>query len=338
MEGISAWNVVQLLGGLGLLLFGIKSLGDGLEQAAGQRMKHLMEVLTRNKLMSVLVGALITAVIQSSTATTLMVVGFVNAGLLSLTRAVGVIMGANVGTTLTSVMLSFDLHLDIVFCAVGALIQLIGKSPKMKLLGRIAMGLGMLFVGMAQMKAAMNPLKDWDGFRELMVYAQNPVIGALVGALITAILHSSAASVGILQALAVSGVISMKASLFILFGQNIGTCVTALVSSAGANCTAKRTAVVHLLFNLIGTVLFVILAIFLPLDQWIIAIAGPNFALQIAVAHILFNVVTTIILLPTSSLLEKAATLLVRDRDTEQSDMRLMYYDKRLTNAPALAV
>lgn len=340
---MSWMNVVQLLGGLGMLLYGIKAMGDGLEQAAGNKMKKLMEALTRNKLMCVLVGAIITAVIQSSTATTLMVVGFVNAGLLTLTRSIGVIMGANIGTTMTSLLLSVSLPFGTIFTAIGALCQLFGKKPKMKLMGQITMGLGLLFVGMDSMKAAMKPLTEWPGFAEMMKYAENPILGALVGAVITAILHSSAASVGILQAMRVANVVSMKASLYILFGQNIGTCVTALVSSSNANRTAKRTAVVHLLFNVIGTVLFVVLAWVLPLDKWIEAIAvkiggDGSLALQIAIAHILFNVITTMILLPTSAILEKLACMIVPGEDAEEESMRLKYFDDRLFSTPPVAV
>lgn len=228
-------TVLSLLGGLGLFLFGIKTMGDGLEQAAGSKMKRLLEALTRNKLTAVLVGLLVTAVIQSSSATTVMVVGFVNAGLLSLSKAIGVIMGANIGTTVTSLMLSVKLNFGVLFTAVGAICQLAGTRSSFKLLGQIMMGLGILFVGMDAMTAAMEPLRDWQGFRDMMELAKNPFVGVLVGAGVTALLQSSSASVGILQALAATGAISLQASLFILFGQNIGTCVTALLASVGAN-------------------------------------------------------------------------------------------------------
>lgn len=336
---MNVMNIVSLLGGLGMLLFGIKTLGDGLEKAAGQKMKHLMEVLTRNKFMCVLVGALVTAGIQSSTATTLMVVGFVNANLLPLTKAVGVIMGANIGTTLTSLLLSVNLDFGAIFGAIAAIFFLIGKKPGFKLAAKITVGLALLFVGMGTMKAAMLPLTEWDGFRKMILFASNPIVGALVGALITALLHSSAASVGILQALAASGAVSLKTSLFILFGTNIGTCVTALVSSVSANRTAKRAAMVHLLFNLLGTVLFIVIALVLPLDQWIMAMAGQNnFALQVALAHVIFNVVTTLVLLPLSSLLEKLACILVPGQDAQEEGLHLQYFDKRLFSTPPVAV
>ncbi len=331
-------TVFSLLGGLGLFLFGIKTMGDGLEQAAGSKMKRLLEALTRNKFTAVLVGLLVTAVIQSSSATTVMVVGFVNAGLLSLSKAIGVIMGANIGTTVTSLMLSVKLNFGALFTAVGAICQLAGNRSSFKLLGQIMMGLGILFVGMDAMTAAMEPLRDWQGFRDMMELAKNPLVGVLVGAGVTALLQSSSASVGILQALAATGAISLQASLFILFGQNIGTCVTALLASVGANRTAKRAAVVHLLFNVIGAALFIVLALVLPLASWIETLAGANLRLQIAFAHIIFNVVTTLLLLPLSGLLERLAYLVVRGEDKQQESMRLEYFDARLFSTPPVAV
>ena len=331
-------TVFSLLGGLGLFLFGIKTMGDGLEQAAGSKMKRLLEALTRNKFTAVLVGLLVTAVIQSSSATTVMVVGFVNAGLLSLSKAIGVIMGANIGTTVTSLMLSVKLNFGVLFTAVGAICQLAGNRSSFKLLGQIMMGLGILFVGMDAMTAAMEPLRDWQGFRDMMELAKNPLVGVLVGAGVTALLQSSSASVGILQALAATGAISLQASLFILFGQNIGTCVTALLASVGANRTAKRAAVVHLLFNVIGAALFIVLALVLPLASWIETLAGANLRLQIAFAHIIFNVVTTLLLLPLSGLLERLAYLVVRGEDKQQESMRLEYFDARLFSTPPVAV
>lgn len=335
---MSVMNLFSLLGGLGLFLFGIKTMGDGLEQAAGPKMKRLLEVLTKNKILAVLVGALVTGVIQSSSATTVMVVGFVNAGLLPLSKAIGVIMGANIGTTITSLMLSFQLNYAAVFTAIGAICQLAGNRSGFKLMGQIMMGLGVLFMGMDVMTEAMVPLRELPAFRDMMVMARNPIVGVLVGALVTALLQSSAASIGILQALASSGVVSLQASLFILFGQNIGTCITALLASVGANRTGKRTAVVHLLFNVIGTVLFVIIAMVLPLADWIQALAGDNLRLQIAVSHILFNVTTTALLLPMSDLLEKLARLIVRGEDEQSEPMRMKYFDARLLSTPPVAV
>lgn len=335
---MNATAVLTLLGGLGLFLFGIKTMGDGLEQAAGPRMKKLLEALTRSKLLCVLVGALITGVIQSSSATTVMVVGFVNAGLLNLSRAVGVIMGANIGTTVTSLMLSVEWNFAIIFTAVGAVCQLGGKRTGLRLFGQIAMGLGILFTGMDLMTEAMRPLRDWAFFRQLMATATNPLVGVLVGAVVTALLQSSSASVGILQALASSGAISLEAALFILFGQNIGTCVTALMASVGASRTAKRAAVVHLLFNLLGALLFVLITLLTPFASWVRAAAGVHLRLQIAFSHIVFNVVTTAVLLPLSSLLERMACLLVPGEDVQKEPMRLEYFDQLLFSTPPVAV
>ena len=331
-------TVLKLLGGLGLFLFGIRTMGESLEKAAGHKMKSLLEVLTRNKFMAVLMGAVVTGVIQSSSATTVMVVGFVNAGLLTLGKAVSVIMGANIGTTLTPLMLSFKLDFGMIFAAAGAICQLIGNRRTVKLFGQIMMGLGMLFVGMDTMSAAMVPLRDWQGFRDLIVVATNPVVGVLVGALITALLQSSAASIGILQALAGVGAVPLRASMFILYGQNIGTCVTALLASVGANRTAKRAACVHLLFNVIGALLFVVLTMVLPLDKWIVAVAGDNLRLQIAVTHILFNLVTTFVLLPLSGLLERLACMFVRGVDKPVEPMSLQYFDTRMFSTPPIAM
>ena len=335
---MSTMMVFQMLGGLGLFLFGINAMGDGLERAAGPKMKRLLEVLTKNKLLAVLVGILVTGVIQSSSATTVMVVGFVNAGLLNLSRAIGVIMGANIGTTVTSLMLSVELDFAVIFTAVGALCQLAGNRPALKNFGQIMMGLGILFVGMDTMTASMAPLRELPAFRNMMASATNPLVGVLVGMVVTAILQSSSASVGILQALAGSGVVSLEASLFILFGQNIGTCITALMAASGANHTGKRAAVVHLLFNVLGTVMFVIIAMTLPLADWIRAAAGDHLRLQIAYAHITFNLVSTCVLLPLSGLLERLACMVVRGEDPKVESMRLMYFDKLLYSTPPVAV
>ncbi len=330
-------DIVTLVAGLGLFLFGIKEMGEGLEKAAGHKMQHLLEVLTKNKITAVLVGVLVTGVIQSSSATTVMVVGFVNAGLLPLSKAIGVIMGANIGTTVTSLMLSVKLDFGVIFAALGLIFLLGGKRPAFKMLGQIFMGLGVLFVGMSTMTEAMKPMQSWSGFRTLMTEISNPLLGVLVGALLTALIQSSSASVGILQALAGSGLISLHASLFILFGQNIGTCVTALLASIGAHRTAKRAAVVHLLFNVIGAVLFIIISLTLPFAEWVTQLAGDNLRLQIAFAHVIFNVTTTLILLPLSPMLEKLACLVVRGKDKEEEPMRLTFFDDRLFSTPPIA-
>lgn len=336
---MSWMNVVSLLGGLSLFLFGMKVMGEGLEKAAGSRLKRLLEMVTHNRVLAMLAGLVITAVIQSSSATTVMVVGFVNAGLLSLTQAVGVIMGANIGTTVTSLMLSVKLDFGALFACIGLVLSVAPKKmPALRQTGIVLTGLGVLFVGMDFMSAAMSPLRDWQLFRDAMTHIDNPVLGILVGALVTAVLQSSSASVGILQALAGEGLIPLRGAMFILFGQNIGTCVTALIACAGANATAKRAAMVHLLFNVIGALLFTVLVCVLPIADWMVAFAPDNLRLQIAMTHVMFNVVTTMLLLPAAAVLEKIACLLVHDRNEGRTELRLKYFDRRLLATPPIAV
>ncbi len=337
---MSVMNVLSLLGGLGMFLFGMKIMGDGLEKAAGNRLKKLLGIVTHNRVLAMLAGLVITAVIQSSSATTVMVVGFVNAALINLTQAVGVIMGANIGTTVTSLLLSVKIDFAAVFACIGLILTMLPKKLNTaRQFGDICLGLGILFVGMNTMSTAMKPLQDWDVFTNAITGVTNPVVGVLVGALITAVLQSSSASVGILQALAGEGLIPLKGSMFILFGQNIGTCITALIACSGTNTNAKRAAVVHLLFNVIGAVLFTVLTVLLPLDQWIISLAPDNLRLQIAFIHIIFNVTTTALMLPMAKLLEKIACLVVREKNpgAMAEPMRLKYFDERLLNTPPIA-
>ena len=338
---MSIMNVLSLLGGLGLFLFGMKIMGDGLERAAGNRLKKLLGIVTRNRVLAMLAGIVITAVIQSSSATTVMVVGFVNAALISLTQAVGVIMGANIGTTVTSLILAVKIDFAAVFACIGLLLTMLPKKyHTARQFGDIALGLGILFVGMNTMSAAMKPLQEWEGFRNAMAGVNHPVLGVGVGAVITAVIQSSSASVGILQALAGEGLIELRAAMFILFGQNIGTCVTALLACSGTNTNAKRAAMVHLLFNVIGAVMFTVITVLLPLDQWIISLAPDNLRLQIAFVHIIFNVTTTALLLPLARVLEKIACLLVREKTEAEAagePMRLKFFDTRLLNTPPIA-
>ena len=338
---MSFMNVLSLLGGLGLFLFGMKIMGDGLERAAGNRLKKLLGIVTRNRVLAMLAGIVITAVIQSSSATTVMVVGFVNAALISLTQAVGVIMGANIGTTVTSLILAVKIDFAAVFACIGLLLTMLPKKyHTARQFGDIALGLGILFVGMNTMSAAMKPLQEWEGFRNAMAGVNHPVLGVGVGAVITAVIQSSSASVGILQALAGEGLIELRAAMFILFGQNIGTCVTALLACSGTNTNAKRAAMVHLLFNVIGAVMFTVITVLLPLDQWIISLAPDNLRLQIAFVHIIFNVTTTALLLPLARVLEKIACLLVREKTEAEAagePMRLKFFDTRLLNTPPIA-
>ena len=249
---MSITNYLTFAGGLGLLLYGIKLMGEGLELAAGSRLKHLLEKMTKNRFLAVLVGFLITTLIQSSSATTVMVVGFVNTGLMNLTQAIGVIMGANIGTTTTSVLVSLNLTgIAPIAIFIGAFMILFAKKNSLKYVGQALAGFGMLFMGMELMQNAMDPLKDSEVFRNWIINADNPLVGILIGAGVTGVIQSSAASVGILQALASQGLVPLSFAVYIIFGQNIGTCVTALLSTIGTKTNSKRTAVMHILFNVI---------------------------------------------------------------------------------------
>jgi len=308
--------VLGLLGGLALFLYGMHMMSDGLEKLAGDRMKKILEKLTSNRFLGVLVGAAITAVIQSSSATTVMVVGFVNTGLMTLNQAVWIIMGANIGTTITGQLISLDLGMMapiIAFLGVAAIVFL--KSPKIHHVGLILAGFGILFIGMDTMSGAMDPLRSYQPFVNLMTTFSNPLLGILVGAVFTAVIQSSSASVGILQALAAQGLIPFSSAVYVLFGQNIGTCITAVLASIGTNRCAKRTTIIHLTFNLIGTVVFTTVCLLIP--QIVLAIEGltpGNPMAQIANMHTLFNVTTTILLLPLGNVLAKLATKMLPDK------------------------
>ena len=255
-------NILGLLGGLALFLHGMQMMSSGLEAAAGNRMKGILEKLTANRLLGILVGAVITAVIQSSSATTVMVVGFVNSGMMTLRQAVWIIMGANIGTTITGQLIALDVGvLAPLFAFIGVAMMVFLKKPQSHHFGSIIGGLGVLFIGMDMMSASMAPLREMPGFVSLMTTFSNPVIGILAGALFTAVIQSSSASVGILQALANSGVIGLPSAVYVLFGQNIGTCITAVLASIGTSRNAKRATIIHLMFNVIGTILFTVLCI-----------------------------------------------------------------------------
>ncbi len=292
-------EILALLGGLALFLYGMQMMSSGLEDAAGNKMKKILEKLTANRFLGVLVGAGITAVIQSSSATTVMVVGFVNSRLMNLKQAVWIIMGANIGTTITGQLIALDIGaLAPLIAFIGVAMIVFLKSEKLHHIGKILAGLGVLFIGMGMMSDAMVPLRESQGFIDLMTKFSNPVLGILAGAVFTAIIQSSSASVGILQALAVAGLINFDAAVFVLFGQNIGTCITAVLASIGTNRSAKRTTIIHLSFNLIGTLIFTIACLFLPVADWVSTLAPHNISQQIANMHTVFNITTTLLLLP----------------------------------------
>lgn len=313
--------ILSLLGGLALFMYGMQMMSNNLEAVAGNRMKQILERLTANRFLGVLVGAGITALIQSSSATTVMTVGFVNSGLMTLKQAVWIIMGANVGTTITGQLIALDIGaLAPLIAFVGVMLLIFVKSKKVQHVGGIVAGIGVLFIGMGMMSDAMVPLRDNAAFIQLMTKFSNPVIGILAGAVFTAIIQSSSASVGILQALAMGGVIGLHSAVFVLFGQNIGTCITALLASVGTNRNAKRTTMIHLMFNIIGTVLFVSLCLVTPFTDWMIALTPDNPVAQIANVHTVFNLTTTLLLLPFGSLLVKLAVKLLPDRETRVMD------------------
>ena len=320
-------DVLALLGGLALFLYGMQMMSTGLEAAAGNRMKSILEKLTSNRVKGVLFGAAITAVIQSSSATTVMVVGFVNSGLMTLKQAVWVIMGANIGTTITGQLIALDIGaIAPLFAIAGVGAIMFIKSEKVHHISSIFAGLGILFMGMDMMGAAMSPLKESEAFISLMTKFDNPLLGILVGALFTAVIQSSSASVGILQALASTGMIPLSSAVFVLFGQNIGTCITAVLASIGMKVNAKRTTVIHLLFNIIGTVLFTVICLVTPYVTWIEAMTPGDPVAQIANAHTVFNIVTTLLLLPFGTHMANIAVSILPDsKKADDEDLRLKY-------------
>lgn len=321
----------RFVGGLGMFLYGMHIMADGLQKSAGGKMKQLLGVLTSHRILGVLVGALVTAVIQSSSATTVMVVGFVNAGIINLTQAVGVIMGANIGTTITAWVVSmsewgkmlkpeFFAPLLIGF---GAFILLFSKKEKKRQVGEILVGFGVLFIGLSFMSGAITPYRDAPIFATAFrVLGKNPILGILTGAVVTAIIQSSSASVGILQTLALNGVVSWNSAIYITLGQNIGTCVTALLSSAGANRTAKRAAVIHLLFNVLGALIFGVL-------MFVVFTMNPAFAsgkvtsVGISVFHTIFNITNTLVLFPFAKILVELSGKIIREKEPELSAAEL---------------
>lgn len=332
--------VISLMGGLGLFLYGMNLMGEGLQKSAGTRLKAIIKLLTSNIFMGVLVGTGVTAVIQSSSATTVMVVGFVNAGIMTLKQAIGVIMGANIGTTVTAQLVSFNLNgMAPVALGIGIVLYLFGKNPKVKHIAEILIGFGMLFTGMEFMKDAVEPLRDYKGFTDMLVsFGQYPILGLLLGFGITAIVQSSSASMGMLVALAAEGLIPLNAALPILYGQNIGTCVTSLLSSIGANKNAKRAAVIHLIFNVLGTVLFLI---FLnkPVVSLVTGMDPGNVARQIANTHTLFNIISVLILLPFNNIIIKMAMRIIPDKAEDEEDIKTVkYIDDKMLEIPSIAL
>lgn len=326
-KNVKITDFFSLLGGLALFLYGMQMMSNGLEAAAGNKMKQILEKLTANRFLGVLVGAGITAVIQSSSATTVMVVGFVNSGMMTLKQAVWIIMGANIGTTITGQLIALDVgQLAPLFAFCGVALIVFVKKQKVHHYGLIVAGLGILFIGMEMMSGAMMPLRESEAFVSLMTKFSNPVLGILAGAVFTAVIQSSSASVGILQALAGSGLIGLSNAVYVLFGQNIGTCITAILAAIGTSRNAKRTTVIHLMFNLIGTTIFTIACITTPLTSLVESLTPDNVASQIANMHTLFNIVTTLLLLPFGNYLAKAAVRILPEKQDEQADVMHMEF------------
>lgn len=350
------FSILTMLGGLALFLYGMQVMGDGLAKISGGKLEKILENLTSSKLRAVLLGLGVTAVIQSSSATTVMVVGFVNSGIMKLTQAVGIIMGANIGTTVTAWILSLagiesnNFFMSLlkpssfapILALIGIVLLMFTKNSRKKDIGAILVGFAVLMFGMDTMSAAVKPLADVPEFTNLLLAFSNPIAGVLAGTVLTAIIQSSSASVGILQALCVTGAVPYSAAFPIIMGQNIGTCVTALLSAIGANKNAKRAAMIHLYFNIIGTVVF--LSVFYILN------AAVQFPLMdsmatpaaIAVTHSVFNVTATLLLLPFSNLLVKLACMTIRDssEDVEaaKEDQEFLILESRFLEKPAFAV
>lgn len=348
-------NVFGFLGGLGMFLYGMSIMADGMQKTAGSKMSSFLGMLTNNRLLAVALGALITAIIQSSGATTVMVVGFVSAGVLNLTQAVGVIMGANIGTTITAWIVSMS-QLGDAFAVmkpgfyapciigVGALLLVFSKKQKKKTIGEILIGLGLLFMGLDFMSGSISPYTDAPIFAKAFeLLGGNPFLGMLIGALVTALLQSSSASVGILQTLAMNGVVTTNAAIYITLGQNIGSCVTAMISSAGGSRTAKRAAVIHLTFNIIGALLFGVLGFILFALRPVFASSNIS-AVQISIFHTIFNLTNTALLFPFANQLVKLSGLVVKEKEEllpvedEEAAATLKHLDERIFESPAFAV
>ncbi|MEW6105688.1 MAG: Na/Pi cotransporter family protein [Bacillota bacterium] len=327
-----------LLGGLGLFIYGMMQMGDGLQKAAGDRMRRILEALTARTWMGVIVGAVVTAVIQSSSATTVMLVSFVNAGLMTLKQAVGVIMGANIGTTMTAQLIAFDLS-DLALPAVGLgfIITFFSRKKIHKYLGQVILGFGLLFLGMTVMTDTMRPLRDNPAFVQWIAnFGKYPFLGVLAGLAMTMIIQSSSATIGLLMAAASQGLVGFDAAIPVLFGDNIGTCITAVLASIGASLSARRTAIVHVLFNVFGTILFLTL---LPLFKTFVHMVTPSGDIErlIANAHTSFNVLNTLVWLPMAGLLARVATVVYPGQEivVEQGPK---YLDKRMLSTPSVAL
>lgn len=334
---MSISNIISLLGGLGAFLFGMKYMGDGLEMAAGSKMKDLLEKLTRNRFLGFLLGVLVTVVIQSSSATTVMVMGFINAGIMDLAQATGVIFGANIGTTITSVLIALDVSGIAPFCLfLGAFLMLYSKKKQTKHIGQIILGFGLLFQGLHTMSGAMKPLKDVIWFQDFIMNAKNPMLGILVGAVLCAVIQSSSAAVGILQALAMQGLMPLYFASFLICGVNIGSAMPTILASMNARNNAKRAAMIYLINNVVGAVIMTVVTLAFPYTQFIEGLI-PDPMFQVSVVHIIFKVVSAAVLLPLTNQVVKLTYLLVPKQKHEDA-CRLEYIDVHLVSSPSVTL
>ena len=330
-------NIVELLGGLGAFLFGMKYMGDGLELAAGSKMKDLLEKLTRNKILGFLLGMFVTVVIQSSSATTVMVMGFINAGIMDLAQATGVIFGANIGTTITSILIALDVSAIAPFCiCVGAFMMLYTKKARLKHIGQVILGFGLLFQGLHTMSAAMKPLGQVVWFQSFIMNAKNPILGILVGALICAVIQSSSAAVGIVQALALQGLMPLHFASYLICGINIGSAMPTILASMSARNNAKRAAMIYLIYNVVGCVVMTPVTMLTPYTDLIERLI-PDPMFQVSVVHILFKVVAAAILLPCTNLVVKLTYKLIPKQKHEDA-ARLEFIDVNLVGNPSVSL
>ena len=330
-------NIVELLGGLGAFLFGMKYMGDGLELAAGSKMKDLLEKLTRNKILGFLLGMFVTVVIQSSSATTVMVMGFINAGIMDLAQATGVIFGANIGTTITSILIALDVSAIAPFCiCVGAFMMLYTKKARLKHIGQVILGFGLLFQGLHTMSAAMKPLGQVVWFQSFIMNAKNPILGILVGALICAVIQSSSAAVGIVQALALQGLMPLHFASYLICGINIGSAMPTILASMSARNNAKRAAMIYLIYNVVGCVVMAPVTMLTPYTDLIERLI-PDPMFQVSVVHILFKVVAAAILLPCTNLVVKLTYKLIPKQKHEDA-ARLEFIDVNLVGNPSVSL
>lgn len=331
--------LLPFLGGLGLFLFGMKMLSDNLEKTAGSKLRRLMDIMTSNRFAGVAVGTVFTMAIQSSSATTVMVVGLVNAGLMTLMQAAGVILGADIGTTITSQLIAFKLT-DIapLFLFAGvAMMFFVKKSKRAASIGAAIAGFGILFVGMSMMSGGLKPLADMEQFTNILILFENPLLGLLAGALLTGVIQSSSASMGILLAMSMQGLVTLEGSVFIILGFNIGTCITAMLACIGTNKMAKRAATLHLMFKIIGATIFVILLQFLPITDWITSLSGDT-TRQLAHFHTLFNVVMVAMMLPFIKYVVWLSKKMIPGEDMIKSPLKLMYIDENIFVTPPMAI